>query len=230
MQRFFDVIFSGFAILVLLPLLIPIAILLKLTGEGEVFFLQDRIGKHGKKFKLYKFATMKKDSPNIGSGTVTIANDPRILPVGSFLREYKINELPQLINIFNGDMSVIGPRPQTERCFNAFSDEVRDDILKVRPGLSGIGVLIIYNEERMMESRDDADKFYDDVIMAYKGALEQWFVRNNSVILYFVLIFATVIALFFKSTMFLFKLYPTLPVVPNALEAFIVPSIHQEKE
>jgi lipopolysaccharide/colanic/teichoic acid biosynthesis glycosyltransferase len=127
-------------------------------------------------------------------------------------------------------MSIIGPRPQTKRCFNAFSEEVRGDIIKVRPGLSGIGVLIIYNEERMMESHDEADRFYDDVIMTYKGALEQWYVRNNSVMLYFILIITTVVALFFKSSMFLFKLYPTLPIVPNALEAFIASDDHLKKD
>lgn len=229
MQRVFDVIFSVLAILVLSPLLLPIMLILRVTGEGEVFFLQDRIGRDGKLFKLYKFATMLKDSPNMGSGTVTLSDDPRVLPLGKILREYKINELPQLINIFKGDMSVIGPRPQTKRCFNAFSAEVRQDILKVRPGLSGLGVLIIYNEERMMKSQEDADSFYDDVIMAYKGVLEQWYVRNNSVILYFVLIAATLVALVSKSSATLFKLYPTLPVVPKELLPFIIPSsFHNE--
>ena len=229
MQRVFDVIFSGLAILVLSPLLMPIILILRVTGEGEVFFLQDRIGRDGKLFKLCKFATMLKDSPNMGSGTVTLSDDPRVLPLGSTLREYKINELPQLINIFKGDMSVIGPRPQTKRCFNAFSEEVRQDILKVRPGLSGLGVLIIYNEERMMKSQEDADSFYDDVIMAYKGVLEQWYVRNNSVILYFVLIAATLVALVSKSSATLFKLYPTLPVVPQALQPFILPGAYQNE-
>ena len=100
MQRFFDIVFSSLALLVLSPLLIPIVILLRLTGEGEVFFLQERIGKGGYTFKLFKFATMLKDSPNIGTGTVTMRNDPRVLPAGKFLRKTKINELPQLLNIF----------------------------------------------------------------------------------------------------------------------------------
>ena len=229
MQRFFDLLFSGIALIFFSPLLLPLMLLLRFSGEGEVFFLQDRIGRHGKAFKLYKFATMLKDSPNLGTGTVTLADDPRILPLGGILRDYKINELPQLINIFKGDMSIIGPRPQTKRCFNAFSEEVRQDILKVRPGLSGLGVLIIYNEERMMKSHEDADSFYDDVIMAYKGVLEQWYVRNNSVTLYFVLIAATLVALVTKSSATLFKLYPTLPIVPEALLPFILPGAHQDE-
>ena len=110
MERFFDVIFSGLALLVLSPLLVPIVLILMFSGEGEIFFFQERIGKDGKVFKLFKFATMLKDSPNIGTGTVTMKGDPRILPVGKFLRKTKINELPQLLNIFFGDMSVIGPQ------------------------------------------------------------------------------------------------------------------------
>ena len=100
MERFFDLVFSSLALVILSPLLFPIIVILRLSGEGEIFFLQDRVGKNGKVFKLFKFATMLKDSPNIGSGTLTIKNDPRILPVGKLLRKTKINELPQLLNIF----------------------------------------------------------------------------------------------------------------------------------
>ncbi|MEI8029651.1 MAG: sugar transferase, partial [Comamonadaceae bacterium] len=119
MQRLLDIVLSVLALLVLSPLLLPIVILLRLTGEGEVLFLQARVGKGGKAFKLYKFATMLKNSPTIGTGTVTVKNDPRILPIGNFLRKTKVNELPQLLNILKGDMSIIGPRPQTQRCFDA---------------------------------------------------------------------------------------------------------------
>ena len=125
MDRFFDILFSGVALLILSPLLVPIVITLRLTGEGEVFFLQERIGKSGEKFKLCKFATMLKNSPNIGTGTVTMRGDPRVLPVGTFLRKTKINELPQLLNIFFGDMSVIGPRPLTTQTFGAYADSTQ---------------------------------------------------------------------------------------------------------
>ena len=122
MDRFFDILFSGIALLLLSPLLVPIVITLRLTGEGEVFFLQERIGKGGENFKLFKFATMLKNSPNIGTGTVTMRGDPRVLPVvGTFLRKTKINELPQLLNIFFGDMSIIGPMPLTTQTFGAYS-------------------------------------------------------------------------------------------------------------
>ena len=142
MERFLDILFSGLALLALSPLLVPIVIILKFSGEGEVFFFQERIGKDGKLFKLYKFATMLKDSPNLGTGTVTMRDDPRVLPVGKFLRKTKINELPQLLNIFLGDMSVIGPRPLTAQTFGSYSDNTKAVISQVRPGLSGVGSII----------------------------------------------------------------------------------------
>ena len=189
MQRLFDLVFSGLALVILLPIFLPLLLLLRLTGEGEIFFLQKRIGRYGKYFKLYKFATMVKNSENIGTGTVTLHNDPRILPLGRFLRKTKINELPQLINIFIGDMSVIGPRPQTQRCFDAFPMQSQKEIIKVRPGLSGIGSIVFRNEEEMMQASNDPNKFYDEIIMPYKGFLEVWYVSHQSIWSYFCLIY-----------------------------------------
>jgi lipopolysaccharide/colanic/teichoic acid biosynthesis glycosyltransferase len=143
-------------------------------------------------FGLYKFATMLKDSPNIGTGTVTVKGDPRVLPVGRILRKTKINELPQLINIFLGDMSVIGPRPQTRRCFDAFPEKSQKIITTVRPGLSGIGSIVFRDEEEMMGAASDPDHFYDHVIMPYKGELEEWYVRNRGIATYVMLIALTI--------------------------------------
>ena len=130
LQRFFDILFSLVAIVIFAPLLISVSVILKFTGEGEIFFGQPRMGWNFKTFRLLKFATMLKDSPNIGSGTVTLKDDPRVLPVGKFLRKTKINELPQLLNVLRGDMSLIGPRPQTMRCFSAFPEALQDTIDK----------------------------------------------------------------------------------------------------
>ena len=127
-QRLFDILFSVLALIVLSPLFLPIVALLKLTGEGEIFYLQERVGKNKVIFRLFKFATMLKDSPNIGTGFVTMKNDTRVLPLGKKKRKTKINELPQLINILFGDMSVIGPRPQSKRCFEAFIKEHQEEI------------------------------------------------------------------------------------------------------
>lgn len=114
-KRFFDIISSFVALLVLSPLLIPIVIGLKLTGEGYIWYFQERVGFKNSIFNIYKFATMLKDSPNMAGGLITTKKDPRLTPLGDFLRSTKINELPQLLNILNGDMSVVGPRPVMQK-------------------------------------------------------------------------------------------------------------------
>lgn len=211
MQRFFDIVFPSLALLVLSPLLVPIAILLRLTGEGEIFFLQERVGRGGKTFKIYKFATMLKNSPNVGTGTVTLKNDPRILPMGGFLRKTKLNELPQLLNILNGDMSVIGPRPQTRRCFDAFTPAVQQAVIQVRPGLSGIGSIVFRDEENMMHGHQDPAYFYDHVISPYKGALEEWYVTNQGLWTYFMLIGLTIWVVLFPHSKAVGRMLGTLP-------------------
>ena len=221
MQRLFDVIFSGIALIALLPIFLPLLLLLRLTGEGEIFFLQDRIGRQGKYFKLYKFATMLKNSPNIGTGTVTLHKDPRVLPLGGFLRTTKINELPQLINIFRGDMSVIGPRPQTQRCFDAFPTQSQKEIIKVRPGLSGIGSIVFRNEEEMMHANNDPDKFYDEIVMPYKGSLEVWYVSHQSIWSYFCLIGLTAWVVLFPRSDLVWRLFKDLPAPPKDLGPWI---------
>ena len=227
MQRFFDIIFSGIALVLLSPLLLPLMFILRVTGEGEIFFPQNRVGRGGKDFKLYKFATMLKDSPNMGTGTVTVKNDPRVLPMGGLLRKTKINELPQLINIFKGDMSVIGPRPQTQRCFDAFPESAQNDITKVRPGLSGIGSVVFRSEEDMMHANAEPDRLYDDVIMPYKGKLESWYVRNNSVWNYLLLIALTILVILTRSTRLIFQCYTSLPRPPEDLNSFILSDYYE---
>lgn len=219
MQRLFDIIFSGISLIFASPLLLPLIFLLKVTGEGEIFFMQNRVGKGGKTFKLLKFATMLKDSPNIGTGTVTIHNDPRVLPLGVFLRKTKINELPQLINIFKGDMSVIGPRPQTRRCFEAFPLKSQNEIIKVKPGLSGIGSVIFRNEDIIMKNINDPNNFYDDVIMPYKGSLEEWYVSNHNIRSYFVLIFLTIWTVLLSNSSVAWSIFSDLPEPPDELKS-----------
>jgi lipopolysaccharide/colanic/teichoic acid biosynthesis glycosyltransferase len=211
MQRSFDILLSAFALLVLAPLLLPVALVLRLTGEGEVFFKQMRVGLGGKPFELYKFATMLKNSPNVGTGTVTVRNDPRVLPVGRFLRKTKINELPQLLNILNGTMSIVGPRPQTQRCFDSFPLRSQAAITKVRPGLSGIGSIVFRDEEELMHGHQDPNRFYDQVIMPYKGQLEEWYVNNQNLSTYFMLIGLTVWVVLVPKSAAAWKLFPSLP-------------------
>jgi lipopolysaccharide/colanic/teichoic acid biosynthesis glycosyltransferase len=217
MQRLLDILFSGLALLVLSPLLLPVMLVLRLTGEGEVFYVQQRIGRGGTPFGLYKFATMLKDSPNMGTGTVTVKGDPRVLPFGRFLRKTKINELPQLLNIFKGDMSIIGPRPQTRRCFDAFPAESQAEIVKVRPGLSGIGSIVFRDEEELMHASAEPERFYDTVIMPYKGRLEEWYVAHQGLWTYLAGIFATAWVVVFPKSQLVWKLFPGLPRPPGAL-------------
>ncbi len=223
MQRFFDIVFSGGALLVLSPLLVPVMVILKFTGEGEVFYVQQRVGKGGKMFGLLKFATMLKDSPNMGTGTITVKGDPRVLPFGRILRKTKINELPQLINILKGDMSIIGPRPQDMRCFIVFDDVDQQNIKKVRPGLSGVGSIIFRDEESLLdgeESLEAKEYFYDHVISPYKGKVESWYVEHQSLKLYFQLIWLTVVAVFKPDKLVDFeKYFDDFPEAPRELKA-----------
>ena len=218
MDRFFDILFSGTALLLLSPLLMPIVIILRLTGEGEIFFLQERIGKSGKKFKLFKFATMLRNSPNIGTGTVTMRGDPRVLPVGKFLRKTKINELPQLLNIFFGDRRVIGPRPLSAQAFGAYSVSTQDLITKVRPGLSGVGSIIFRGEEEIMHGATASVDFYANTIAPYKGALEEWFVNNKSMYIYFVAILITVWTVSIPNSKIAWRIFKDLPEPPTELK------------
>ncbi len=218
MQRFLDILFSGVALLVLAPILVPIMVVLRFTGEGEVFYVQQRVGKDGNMFGLLKFATMLKDSPSLGTGTITVKNDPRVLPIGKFLRKTKINELPQLLNILKGDMSIIGPRPQDNRCFVVFSKEAQNEITKVRPGLSGIGSIVFRDEETILENCTKGyEECYDTLIAPYKGDLEIWYKEHESVYLYLMLIFLTVWVVLFPSSNLYEKIFKDLPKKPNNL-------------
>ncbi len=221
MQRFFDVIFSGIALIFLLPLLIPIVIILSLTGEREVFFVQERIGQYGKTFKLYKFATMLKNSPNLSTGTITVKGDSRILPVGQFLRKSKINELPQLLNIFFGDMSFVGPRPLTLQTFSSYDEKTKLIVNQVRPGLSGVGSIIFRAEEDMLFDEPNTVEFYRNVIAPYKGELEVWYIRNRSVYIYFLVILITIWIVLFPTSSIAWKYFYDLPVPPDDLKVIL---------
>lgn len=217
MQRLLDILLSLLALLVLSPLLVPIVIILLLTGEHEVFYFQERIGRGGMPFRLFKFATMLKNSPNIGTGTITVKDDPRILPMGRFLRKTKINELPQLLNILLGDMSVVGPRPQTRRCFDAFPESSKQAIVTVRPGLSGIGSIVFRDEEEALHASKDPARFYDEVIAPYKGALEEWFVANQGLRTYVLVILITGWVVVRPQSRIVWRAFRGLPQPPAGL-------------
>lgn len=217
MQRAFDIFLATAALVVLMPLLLVIAIVLRITGEGDVFYRQERVGLHGRHFGLLKFATMLRNSPNIGTGELTVRDDPRVLPVGRFLRKTKLNELPQLLNIVIGDLSVVGPRPMVPKTYAAYPAAAREILNTVRPGLSGVGSVIFRDEETFLAGRDDPQAFYRDTIVPYKAAVECWYVRHQGILMYLQVILLTLWAIVFKKTRLPWKVWPSLPTPPSAL-------------
>jgi lipopolysaccharide/colanic/teichoic acid biosynthesis glycosyltransferase len=193
LKRLIDIFCSLAAILVLSPMFVVVMVVLRFTGEGEVFFRQKRIGHRNRPFDLLKFATMLKDSPK--SGTITVAGDPRILPVGKFLRKSKINELPQLLNVLKGDMSLVGPRPLTDETFCLYSEALQPLIYRCRPGLTGMGSLVFRNEEEVLrETSKDRKTCYREDIAPLKGALEVWYYEHQSILEDLKIIFFTAVA------------------------------------
>lgn len=217
MFRIFDIFFSSLALIFLSPLILILVVILRFTGEGKIFFLQNRIGRNFVDFKVIKFATMKKNSPFIGTKTLTVKNDPRILPVGHYLRKTKINELPQLINIILGQMSLIGPRPLTKEALKTYSYEEQKLIFSIRPGLSGIGSIIFRNEEEIL-SLSKANKYYANHIAPYKKKLESWYIHNKSVKYYFLCIFITIWTVIFPNSKLVWKIFKTIPEPPENIK------------
>lgn len=198
-MRVLDFILSVFVLFLLSPVFLFICAILKLTGEGEIFYIQRRIGKGGQEIGLIKFATMIKSSVDEGSGELTLPGDYRVLPVGKVLRSSKLNELPQLVNIIKGDMSLIGPRPQTPQYFACFSHVQASEIVKVTPGLSGVSSIFFRDEERLFEGIDDPQAFDRKVIMPFKGELETWYVKNKGFWLDLYLFFLTIAVVIFPT-------------------------------
>lgn len=211
-KRLIDLLIAGVTFLVFLPLFIPIVIGQKLTGEGYVFYFQKRIGYKNEYFYIWKFATMLKDSPNMGTGSITLRNDPRVTPMGKFLRPTKLNEFPQVINVLKGDLSIVGPRPLVDRTFGAYSKEVQEVIYDVKPGITGIGSIVFRDEESLISnSNEDPHIFYERVVAPYKGELELWYQENASLYTDIMIIFLTAWAIVFKDTQLHYKIFKDLP-------------------
>jgi lipopolysaccharide/colanic/teichoic acid biosynthesis glycosyltransferase len=215
-KRLFDIILSLIAILLFLPFFIPIAIAQKLTGEGYIFYLQDRVGYRNKKFKIWKFATMLKASPGLGTGSITLQNDWRVTPVGKYLRITKINEVPQIINILLGEMSIVGPRPLMMVDFEKFSPEIQARFYNNKPGLTGIGSIIFRDEEKYIsESGMEPHEFDRQFIAPYKGALEIWYQEHCSLLTDTLIVFLTVAALVSPHNTLSFRIFKSLPAKPS---------------
>lgn len=214
-KRILDILIALFALILFSPIFIPIALILKLTGEGEVFYLQDRIGYKNRIFKIWKFATMLKNSPSLGTGDVTVKNDSRVLPIGKFLRKTKINELPQVINVLIGNMSIVGARPLMEQSFSQYTEGVKKIIYDTPPGITGIGSIVFRDEESIIDQSDlPPREFYEKYIIPYKGAVETWYQNNKSVFLDLKIIFLTAWVIIFPKSNLMAKVFKDLPKRP----------------
>lgn len=154
---------------------------------------------------------MLKNSPNIGTGTITIGNDPRILPFGKFLRNTKLNEIPQLINIFHGDMSFVGPRPMTIDNFKLFTKSHQNRLSSIKPGLTGIASIFFIDEENILLEKTNPIHFYKDKIIPYKCILDSYYIKNRNILNYFKCIVCTALVIIFRNKDFLFVFFKNIP-------------------
>jgi lipopolysaccharide/colanic/teichoic acid biosynthesis glycosyltransferase len=211
LKRIIDILIATIALVLLSPILIPSILILLVTGEKEVFYFQKRVGYKNKLFDIWKFATMLKNSPSIGTGEITLRNDPRVTSFGKILRMTKINELPQIINVFKGDMSIVGPRPLMQVSVNLYPEEIRNNIYNCKPGMTGIGSLIFRDEEKMISDAADPKAMYA-TIYPYKGALEMWYQKNASLYTDFRIIFLTAWSIIFPKNQLVYKIFKDLPI------------------
>lgn len=209
-KRLIDLVIACIALILLSPLLLPVIIILLFTGEREVFYFQERVGYKNKPFYIWKFATMQKNSPNVGSGEITLRNDPRVTKFGKLLRMTKLNELPQVINVLLGDMSIVGPRPLMHVSFQLYAPEIQQRIYNVKPGITGIGSLIFRDEEKMVSEAADPRAMYN-AIYPYKAALEMWYQDHLSFYTDAMIIFLTAWSIIFPANNLVTKIFRDLP-------------------
>ena len=223
MYRYFfkciiDFVIALVALVIVLPVLIPVCIGLLLTGEHYVFYFQDRIGFKNKVFSMWKFATMLKASPSLGTGLHTTRKDPRLMPMGHFLRKTKINELPQIINILKGDMSIVGPRPLVDKTFDPYPDHVKKTVYNAKPGLTGIGSIVFRDEEKLMSATSmPVAEFYKTHISPYKGELELWYQKHISLYTDVMLMFLTAWVIVRPESDLVYRVFRDLPERPEEL-------------
>lgn len=189
MKRLFDIIASGLGLIMLSPLFVFLAIWIKLDSKGPVFYRQLRVGRHNKDFKIFKFRSMRVGADK-GSLVTIGGHDPRITRSGYFIRKFKFDELPQLINVFVGDMSLVGPRPEV-RHYVDYWTPAQMHVLDVRPGITDPASIKFRNENELMEQAVDPEKFYIEVIMQEKIRLYLEYVENHNFLYDLGLIFKT---------------------------------------
>ena len=189
MIRFFDILFSGIGLVMMSPLFLIIYLLIRIESKGSGFYSQERIGKNGIPFKLYKFRSMRQGADK-GSLITVGGHDPRITRVGYFIRKYKLDELPQLWNVIIGDMSLVGPRPEVKK-YTQFYTKEQKRVLSVRPGITDWASIEYVDENIILGQAEDPDKTYIEIIMPDKIRYNMKWIDNQSIIEYFKIIFMT---------------------------------------
>ncbi len=193
MKRILDIFFSSIGLVIISPLFIVISILITLDSKGGIFYKQKRIGKKGKEFYLLKFRSMNRGSDK--KGLLTVGADNRITKIGKFIRKYKIDELPQLINVLKGDMSLVGPRPEVKKYVDLYSEEQKK-VLSVRPGITDFASIEYFDENELLAKSDKPEETYIEQIMPEKINMNMKFIDNPSIKNYFVVIFKTLLKIF----------------------------------
>ena len=193
-KRLFDIVSSGIGLLCLAPVFVVMAIWIKLDSRGPVFYRQTRVGRYGRDFRIFKFRSMRVGSDK-GRQITVGERDPRITRSGYFIRRYKIDELPQLINVFLGDMSIVGPRPEVRKYVDLYSEEQRK-VFQVRPGITDLASIKYCNENELLSQVDDPDTYYIDVIMPDKLAINLEYIRHQSFMGDIKIIFNTLFKIF----------------------------------
>ena len=195
-KRLFDIIFSFFGLIIVFPILGVIAVLIKISSPGPVFYKGERVGRYGKLFKIYKFRTMISDAEKAGIWSTSV-NDPRLTKIGKFLRKYQIDELPQLINVVKGEMSLVGPRPQVPWAVELYNEEEKT-LLNLQPGMTDWASLWNFHEGEILKGSKDADKDYLEKIHPEKMRLALEYARHHSFWIDLKIILKTIIAIFFR--------------------------------
>ena len=195
LKRFFDIIVSFFGLIIVSPILGVIAILIKISSPGPVFYRGTRTGRAGKSFKIFKFRTMVKNAEVLG-GPSTASDDPRLTKIGKFLKKYQLDELPQLINVLKGEMSLVGPRPEVKMYVDMMTDEERKTILSIKPGMTDLASLWDFHEGEILRGSPDPEKTYQEKIRPTKIKLQLEYVKNRSFWLDLKIILKTILKIF----------------------------------
>ncbi len=195
-KRLFDIIFSFFGLIILSPIFLLLVLVIKLTSPGPVFYRGERIGKLGKPLRIFKFRTMVKNAEKMG-GPSTAADDPRLLKIGKFLKKFQLDELPQLINVLKGEMSLVGPRPEVSFYVNMMAEEERKIIFSARPGMTDLASLWNFHEGEILKGSADPEKDYREKIRPEKIRLQMEYVKNSSFLFDLKIIIKTILKIFY---------------------------------